>query len=120
MLYSVVFEHKIGYTQFIKVGFRSQCANMYPESSARVVVSNALMANVHHLDKDCFHDKVELNLCYELDKYDYGSASVENDKLKKGESRGGAENKEEDVVMDGDKEWDWEQCKKHFAKTINS
>ncbi|KAL8236420.1 hypothetical protein R6Q59_017501 [Mikania micrantha] len=77
MLYSVVFEHKIGYTQFIKVGFRSQCANMYPESSARVVVSNALM--------------------------------VENDKLKKGESRGGAENKEEDVVMDGDKEWDWEQ-----------
>ncbi|KAL8215998.1 hypothetical protein R6Q57_022835 [Mikania cordata] len=29
--------------------------------------SNA--ANVHPLDKDCFHVKVELNACYELDKY---------------------------------------------------
>ncbi|KAD4180146.1 hypothetical protein E3N88_28737 [Mikania micrantha] len=34
----------------------------------------------------------------------------------KDESGGGVENKEEDVVMDGDKEWDWEQCMKHFAK----
>ncbi|KAL8264745.1 hypothetical protein R6Q59_022875 [Mikania micrantha] len=46
----------------------------------------------------------------------YRKNQVENDKLKKDESGGGAEKKEGEMVMDGDDDWDWERWKKHFAE----